>query len=126
MVAAGFAHAQKKEVQGKYGYVHSELDPTKDHMDTFFLAGLHVVLDDLEVRADRAVLRSDPDDYPSTTGSGGSTGGSGYGDGPRPNSTRRIPGIPANIRRVNPRRGRRNNRTRRTPNPNSNQKVVDN
>ena len=59
-------------------------------------------------------------------GSGGGTSSSGYGDGPRPNSTRSIPGIPANIRRVNPRRGRRRNPTRRTPNPNSNVKTSDN
>ncbi|NNE67824.1 MAG: hypothetical protein HKN33_14775 [Pyrinomonadaceae bacterium] len=66
-------------------------------------------------------------------GQGGTSSGSGYGDGPRPNSTRRIPGIPGNIRRVNPRRnpGRRNPTTRRTPrprqdDPNSNTKTVDN
>lgn len=77
VLAAGYALGQKQgrelEPDISYGYLTSELDPTKDHLDWFFLGGVRVILGDLELRADSAVVRTDPDDFP-TSGTGGGSG----------------------------------------------------
>ena len=71
-LAAGHVHAQKKEPYFRSGYYTSQLDATKDHMDWFFTNGVHLILDNLEVRADSAVVRTDPDDFPATSAAGSS------------------------------------------------------